>query len=242
MRASLIKKKALKLLKETIEWRSEVRPDLLRAGPLEDEARTGKIKRPGLDRHGRPLLILDNTVENTSEQEGQMTYLRWNIENLGRQMKNGVEKQATFIHLTDFSIFNTPPMSSTKHTMDLFANFYHERLGHCVLWQPPAYFYVFLATVKPFIDSVTYSKVVIVRGDYSPGTKNDDLMNLLIGEDWRVKTGVGGERETPKSSPGYKHDEYWSAIMKQDAELDKQSAPAPKAPKPKAKVVDEEWC
>ena len=79
-----------------------------------------------------------------------------------------MEKQVTFINLMGFSIFNTPPMSSTKHTMDLFANYYHERLGHCVLWQPPAYFSIFFATVKPFIDAVTFGKVVLVRGDHVP--------------------------------------------------------------------------
>ena len=74
-----------------------------------------------------------------------------------------------------------------------------------------------------------------------PVTLRIAMVRVLIHrENWRQLTGVDQPRETPKSSPGYVHEEYWSAVMKEDAKLDQKAAP--KAPKPKAKVVDEEWC
>ena len=44
--------------------------------------------------------------------------------------------------------------------------------------------------MKPFIDPVTYSKVVLVSGE-----EDEEKMSLIIGEDWRELTGAGKERK-----------------------------------------------
>ena len=56
----------------------------------------------------------------------------------------------------------------------------------------------------------------MVRGTYEEGSKNDEMMKLLIGPDWRAITGVGGEKATPKSSPGYDHASYWPAACEEE--------------------------
>ena len=70
--------------------------------------------------------------------------------------------------------------------------------------------------IKPFVDPVTYGKIVIIKGDYSLGSENDEKMQLLIGPDWKRKCGVDCERQDPKSSPGYNHKTYWSALLEEE--------------------------
>jgi hypothetical protein len=112
-----------------------------------------------------------------------------------------------------------PPLKSSKTSLAVFSLYYAERLGHCIFWQPPSYFSTFIAMIRPFIDPATYAKVVVINGDASPGTVNDSKMNVLIGPDWRKKTGAGGTRQTPKSSPGYRHSEYWQGALQEDTAI-----------------------
>eukprot|EP00041_Stephanoeca_diplocostata_P010771 m.172516 g.172516 ORF g.172516 m.172516 type:complete len:301 (+) comp18288_c0_seq1:184-1086(+) len=213
--------KALKMVTRTTEWRSEQRPDLYRAADYETEALTGKVRHGGIDRHGRPILVLDNTVENTKSVTKQLQHLWWNMDRLVPKMTGDVQKHCVLIHLEAFSLWNSPPMSSTKQTMETMSVFYAERLGNCILWQPPAYFHVFLALVKPFIDKKTMSKVVMIRGDASPGTKNDATMNDLIGPNWREQTGATMNRVEPKSSPGFDIKTYWPTVLAEECAANK---------------------
>ena len=104
--------------------------------------------------------------------------------------------------------------------MAVFSLYYAERLGHCIWWQPPAYFSVFISMIRPFIDPATYEKVVIIKGDASPGSANDRTMTVLIGPDWRAKTGAGGARTTPGTSPGYVHSDAWQHAVDEEAAYD----------------------
>ena len=42
-----------------------------------------------------------------------------------------------FMHLTEFSIFNNPPMKVTKETIIILGVAFPESLGVCVLLNPP---------------------------------------------------------------------------------------------------------
>ena len=63
---------------------------------------------------------------------------------------------------------------------------------------------------------MTYGKIVIIKGDYSPGSDNDEKMQLLIGPRWREKCGVDAPRQDKKSSPGYDHKTYWPALLAEE--------------------------
>ena len=90
---------------------------------------------------------------------------------------------------------------------------YCERLGHAILWQPPAYFSVFLSAVSYVIDPVTRGKLCMIRGDYSENSENDKLMKFLIGNNWKEITGVDQPKVNPESSPGYNHELYWTNVV-----------------------------
>ena len=53
---------------------------MITPGQIEKEALTGKTRIGGFDRHGRPVVVLDNTVENTNDPVEQMRFLMFNME------------------------------------------------------------------------------------------------------------------------------------------------------------------
>jgi hypothetical protein len=223
---------SLELAVQILEWRLKERPDLMRASDeLEKECCTGKARLgTEFDRHGRPILILDSSAENTSDPKKQVRHVLYQMERVIRRMEaspnRDVEKQCVFVHLNDFSIWNCPSMSNSKQTVAILSKFFCERMGHGIAFQPPAYFSIFLKMIKPFVDPVTYGKVVIIKGDYSPGSANDEKMQLLIGPDWKRKCGVDQPRQGKKSSPGYNHKTYWPALLAEEQEFFDAHQPA----------------
>jgi hypothetical protein len=51
----------------------------------------------GYDRWDRPVVVLDNTVENTSNIDDQMLFLAWNLELAIRDMPPHVDKFLVFV-------------------------------------------------------------------------------------------------------------------------------------------------
>ena len=128
--------------------------------------------------------MLHNTVQNTSDVDNQMRFLAWNMDSLAADMHNGVEKYCILIHLWDFSLFNCPPMTSTRETLQMLTTCYPERMGHCVAIGPPSVFKTFYNMVSPLIDSKTQGKMVFLTGDCRAGSKNDETMKFLVVREW----------------------------------------------------------
>ena len=70
-----------------------------------------------------------------------------------------VRRYCVFITLEDFSLWSSPPMATTKETIDMVTNQFPERLGHCVMFKAPMIFGGLWSAVKGFIDPKTAGKV-----------------------------------------------------------------------------------
>eukprot|EP01034_Spumella_vulgaris_P023948 gene23948-30232_t len=186
---------------------------------MSKESETGKIYCPGYDKWGRSILILDNTVENTKSIDDQMTFLAWNLEFAIKMMKPNVDKYLVFMHLSNFSFFNTPPLASTKETINMLCNCFPERLGHCIAYQPPTVFRIFFNTVKGFLDPKTASKMVFIIGDVSEGSENDLLLKSIVGDDWKALVGVEQPIAIKGNSPGYHHEKHWPTVIERLSSL-----------------------
>ena len=137
------------------------------------------------------------------------------------------DKMCLLMHLEAFSFLNNPPMHVTRETIKMLVTCYAERLGTCVLYQPPRAFALVWAGVKHLVDPKTRAKIVFVRGDVSDGAPNDRLLRYLIGDDWKALTGCEQPvRERHFSayfgreigaSPGFVHDEYWAGVLASEA-------------------------
>jgi hypothetical protein len=184
------------------------------------EGETGKIYIPGFDKYNRPVLVFDNTVQNTSNTDNQLAFLAWYLEYACRLMPAGRDKYVIFMHLENFSFFNCPPMKSIMETIFMVCTAFPERLGHCICYRGPGVFKTVFNTVKGFIDPKTVSKVVFITGsDVGEGSENDRKLKEIIGDNWKEL--CGGEQPVLKkgSSPGYLHDTHWPMTMQRYQEM-----------------------
>jgi hypothetical protein len=134
-------------------WRSMRKAHLIELQPnwitkMSRESETGKIWCPGSDQWGRPIVIFDNTVQNTNSVDDQMLFLAWCLEFSIKEMPDHTDKYVVFMHLGKFSFFNTPPFAATKETAQMLCNCFPERAGHIVLYQPPFIFEAFYNSIQ----------------------------------------------------------------------------------------------
>lgn len=214
---------SLSLIGTALRWRESRHPEKLGeavdwAETMGRESATGKIYNPGHDRWGRPLLVFDNTVQNTPHVDDHMRFLAWNLEFAIRQMPTNIDKYTVFIHLNNFSFFNMPPFQSSRETLLMLCDCFPERLGHCIVYLPPTIFYTFFNTIKGFIDPKTVSKLVFIVGDVADGSSNDVLMRSIIGDDWKRLTGAC-QQALPGCSPGYDHAKFWPTVLERVSKL-----------------------
>ena len=156
--------KAKNLTLSACEWRAKRKPGEMEAQPgwedeMKTEAATGKIYVPGCDKWNRPVIIFDNTVQNTADEEGHIRFLAWSLELGTRLMSADVDKYVIFINLKNFSLRNNPSLKTTKETIKMLCDCFPERLGHLICYQPPWIFKGVFEAVKSFIDPKTVSKV-----------------------------------------------------------------------------------
>lgn len=65
----------------------------------------------GYDQFHRPLIVFDNTVQNTKDVDMQLVALAWNLDTACRMMDPAkTDKYVVFMNLETFSMFNCPPM------------------------------------------------------------------------------------------------------------------------------------
>ncbi|KAL5982133.1 hypothetical protein ACLOJK_016202 [Asimina triloba] len=172
-------KKATKMLKDTLKWRIECKPEEIRWDDIAHEAETGKIYRSDyVDKYGRTVLIMRPSCQNTKSTTGQIRYLVYCMENA---ILNLPPDQEQMVWLIDFQGFNLSHISVkvTRETAHVLQDHYPERLGLAILYNPPKFFEPFWNVVKPFLEPKTYRKVKFVYSD-DLNTKKimEDLFNM----------------------------------------------------------------
>ncbi|KAI3890831.1 hypothetical protein MKX03_036284 [Papaver bracteatum] len=172
-------KKATKMLKQTLKWRSEYKPEEIRWEHIANEAATGKIYRLNqVDKYGRTVLVLRPSSENSKSTKGKIRYFVYCMENA---ILNLAESQEQMVWLIDFHGFNMSHISVnvTRETAIVLQNHYPERLGVAILYNPPKFFEPFWMIVKPFLEPKTQKKVKFAYSD-DPNTKKimEDLFDM----------------------------------------------------------------
>ncbi|KAG5612572.1 hypothetical protein H5410_023853 [Solanum commersonii] len=146
-------KKAAKMLKASLKWRLDFKPEEILWDDVASEAETGKIYRSNYkDKHGRPVLVMRPRCQNTKSVEGQMKYLVYCMENA---VVNLPEDQEQMIWLVDFHGYALSNFSIkvTKETAHILQDYYPERLGITILYDAPKIFEPFwkiILTIRDF--------------------------------------------------------------------------------------------
>lgn len=93
---------ALSLALDALKWRKRRSPHLIERTEgwqraFEVECETGKIYNPGFDQWRRPVIVFDNTAQNTTNVDNQMLYLGWALNFACREMDKDIDKYTVFM-------------------------------------------------------------------------------------------------------------------------------------------------
>ncbi|GAB4822310.1 hypothetical protein N2152v2_009356 [Parachlorella kessleri] len=158
--------KAAKMLAATLEWRSEYKPEALTCEGLAHEGSKGRMYvLPRPDKEGRPIVVMRPREDpNPSSNEDRIKWLVYVLE-AASELADATEP-GTMTWIIDYENYTrkaSPPLKVSLQTLHILQNHYPERLGRAVCYHPPAIFDLLWRAVWPFIDPVTYKKVVFVN-------------------------------------------------------------------------------
>ncbi|KAL6009714.1 hypothetical protein ACLOJK_000143 [Asimina triloba] len=200
-------KKASKMLKDTLTWRLECKPEKIQWEDIAKEAETGKIYRANyVDKHGRTVLVMRPGFQNSTSGKGQIKYLVYCLENA---IFNLGKDQEQMVWLINFERWNSSSISVKVacDTAHILQDYYPERLGLAILYNPPKIFESFWKIIKPFLDSKTYKKGSFV---YSNNADSQKTMEDLFERD-KLETAFGGQ-----NSIGFDYKAYADQMRSED--------------------------
>ncbi|GAA0152340.1 hypothetical protein LIER_10846 [Lithospermum erythrorhizon] len=182
-------KKATKMLKASLKWRLEYKPEEIRWEDVASEAETGKIYRANYkDKTGRPVLIMRPRCQNSKSVKDQIKYLVYSMENAIINLPSDEEQMVWLIDFHGFSVSNIS-VKVTRETAHVLQEHYPERLGVAILYDAPKIFEPFWTLVKPFLEPKTANKVKFV---YSGDSNTRTIMDELFDTD-HLEVSLGGK-------------------------------------------------
>jgi len=100
-------KKSLNLINDALAWRESHLIEEIESKDgwevkFSKEGETGKVYNPGFDCWGRPIVIFDNGVQNTTNVDDQIIFVAWSLELAVRMMPPHVDKYLVFMNLSSF--------------------------------------------------------------------------------------------------------------------------------------------
>lgn len=202
--------KAKKMLKETLKWRLEYKPEMIRWEDVDHEAETGKIYRADYqDKHGRTVLVMRPGFQNTNSVKGQIKYLVYCMENA---ILNLASDQEQMVWLIDFQGWTMGSVSVkvTRETAHILQDYYPERLAFGILYNPPKIFESFWKVVKPFLEQKTYKKVKFVYSD-NPGSQKI-LLDLFDMD--KLESAFGGRNQN-----GFNFQHFANRMLEDDKKM-----------------------
>ncbi|XP_019429248.1 PREDICTED: random slug protein 5-like [Lupinus angustifolius] len=204
-------KKAAKMLKRTIKWRFEFKPEKIRWDDISQEAATGTLYRADyLDKQGRIVLVMrPGGIQGTNSASVQIKYLVYCLENA---ILNLSSNQEQMVWLIDFEGWSTSSISLkfTKEIAQVLQGHYPERLGLAIFYNPPKIFESFLKMAKPFLEPSTLKKVTFA---YPNNSRSCILIEELFDKD-KLETYFGG-----KNTAGFNYEAYAQKMREDDQKM-----------------------
>lgn len=202
--------KAARMLRASIKWRLEFKPEKIRWDDVAQEALMGRIYRADyLDKQGRVVFVIKAGRQSTSTTIVQIKYLVYCLEN---GILNLSSTQEQMVWLIDFQGWSTSCISVkvTRDAAQVLQNHYPERLGLAVFYNPPKLFESFWTMVKPFLEPKTYRKVTFA---YPDSPKSRTMMEELFDMD-KLESCFGG-----KNTAGMDFEAYGQKMREDDKKM-----------------------
>ncbi|KAK7351169.1 hypothetical protein VNO77_10421 [Canavalia gladiata] len=158
-------KRASQMLKQSLKWRKEYKPEEIRYEEVIDEAKTGMMYKPNYsDKYGRSVLVMRPCCQNSKSTQGQVKYFVYSMEKAALALP---PHQEQMVWLIDFQGFNLSHVSFkvTREIAHILQAYYPKRLGLAIMYNAPTIFQPFFAMVKPFLETETCNKIKFVNSD-----------------------------------------------------------------------------
>mmetsp|Transcript_12214 Transcript_12214/g.23169 ORF Transcript_12214/g.23169 Transcript_12214/m.23169 type:complete len:414 (-) Transcript_12214:1697-2938(-) len=157
---NFVLRKAEEILKEVLEWRERVRPDLITAQDVVTEMRRGFIFRYGNDRQDRPIILFRacRYLPKEMQLEDVERYLLYLLESTLRELPPHVDAYSMIFDVKDAAYRNFS-LSHNKYLLTLFQNYYPERLARAFIINSSWAIKIFWKSVKPFLHQDSIDKV-----------------------------------------------------------------------------------
>ncbi|WVZ18317.1 hypothetical protein V8G54_005639, partial [Vigna mungo] len=184
--------KAAQMLKQSLKWRKEYKPEEIRWEEVADEAKTGLLYKPNYhDKYGRSVLVMRPCLQNSKSTQGQIKHFVYCMESA---ILNLAPNQEQVVWLVDFQGFKLSNISVkvARETAHVVQEYYPKRLGLAILYNAPMIFQPFFSMVKPFLETETRNKIKFgYSNDHSTKKIMEDLFDQSI-----LESAFGGKGET----------------------------------------------
>ncbi|KAK7282794.1 hypothetical protein RIF29_11857 [Crotalaria pallida] len=186
-------KKAAQMLKLSLKWREEYKPEEIRWEDVADEANTGKMYRSNYnDKLGRTVLVIRPRYQlNTKTTQGQVKFFVYCMENAILNLPPHQEEIVWLIDFKGFSLSNIS-LKLTRETAHVLQQYYPGRLGLAVMYNAPMLFQPFFTMVKPLLETTIHNKL---KFGYSGDRDTKKMMQDLFDMD-KLEAAFGGKYET----------------------------------------------
>lgn len=202
--------KAFGLLMETVKFRRECRPERVKPKEVMQANQAGIMYRRGYDKKGHPILYMrpgQNKLD--ADPDSSIKLLVYMLERAVQSMKRqeGVNGITFIVDYNGYTNANQPPLAVALRFVDIFQNFYPERLAAAFVIDTPWYFSTFWNCLVPFLPNRTTSKIHYCSTSDSKSL--DPLFDQVPVE--CIESWIPGGKATDV----YDHGTYWAAEAKQ---------------------------
>mmetsp|Transcript_46681 Transcript_46681/g.117611 ORF Transcript_46681/g.117611 Transcript_46681/m.117611 type:complete len:343 (-) Transcript_46681:25-1053(-) len=200
------------MIRETIKWRCEYRPDLIRCDeePIRLQLRHGHMYNTFADLEGHPgmVMIVHEHKDVVEDEDQRLRFMIYALEKAIFQMRShetGIDKMYWLVQCKGYSRKHNGTLGFAKRLNNIVCNHYPERLFRVGMFNAPWIFKTFYKVISPFIDPVTREKFGFPDPTAKAMEKDFDLDHLEVQ--------FGGRCEV-----AFDADSYWEDVKSSDEE------------------------
>ncbi|KAF0928002.1 hypothetical protein E2562_037224 [Oryza meyeriana var. granulata] len=181
---------ATKLLKETVRWRRQYRPESICWEGIAEKEYEGRRAYIAdyLDANGRCVLVTKPTIKAKVSGKEQIKYFVYLLESLSMNSADEQEEHVTWLlDLRGWAISSTP-LSTSRESMHIVQNYYPGMIAVAILSNTPRIFESFWKILKHFLEAKMNEKVKFV---YTNNPESHKIVSEMFDMD-RLETAFGG--------------------------------------------------
>ncbi|KAA8495304.1 Random slug protein 5 [Porphyridium purpureum] len=172
--------KAENMLRTSIDWRLEKRPERWRCEVCRENPRGHALRVLGRvgERHEPVFYSQFTDVENRSPEDNERHFV-WMMEHCFQESRTEPNPHS-FIWVCDFEGFGVADLNprNAQRTVMTFLDNYPERLRQAILISPPRLFFHLWKLVAPWLDERTRSKITMISASEAA-----EILKPLLGEE-----------------------------------------------------------